>query len=67
MLINVTKKHLAYNEILDGELLQVFRLRYEMKLGFDVTATKMNLPQAYVQQQYVAAHIKIQQMTKKCK
>lgn len=58
---------LPYNEILDGELLQVFRLRYEMKLGFDVIAAKMNLPQAYVQQQYVAAHIRIQQMTKRCK
>jgi hypothetical protein len=58
---------LIFYEILDGELLQVFRLRYEMKLGFDVIAAKMNLPQAYVQQQYVAAHIRIQQMTKKCK
>lgn len=65
--INVSKKTLSHDELLDGELLQVFRLRYEMKLGFEVIATKMNLPQAYVQQQYVAAHIRIQQMTKRRK
>lgn len=65
--INTSKNDLSHKEILDGELLQVFRMRYEMKLGFDIIATKMNLPQAYVQQQYVAAHIRIQQMTKRCK
>jgi RNA polymerase sigma factor (sigma-70 family) len=64
---NASKNDLPYKEILDGELLQVFRLRYEMKLGFDIIAAKMNLPQAYVQQQYVAAHIRIQQITKRCK
>jgi len=65
--INASKNDLSYNEILDGELLRVFRLRYEMKLGFDVIAVKLNLPQSYIQQQYVAAHIRIQQMTKKSK
>jgi RNA polymerase sigma factor (sigma-70 family) len=65
--INSSRNDLSYDEILEGELLQVFRLRYEMKLGFDVIAVKMNLPQAYIQQQYVAAHIRIQQMTKKPK
>lgn len=63
--VNAIKNQLPYNEILDGELLQLFRLRYEMKLGFDVIAAKMNLSQVYVQQQYVAAHIRIQQMTKR--
>lgn len=65
--VSSVKSRLPYNEILDGELLQLFRLRYEMKLGFDSIATKMNLSQAYVQQQYAAAHIRIQQMTKRCK
>jgi RNA polymerase sigma factor (sigma-70 family) len=58
---------LPYAEVLDGELLQVFRLRYEMKLSFDAIAITMNLPQAYVQQQYVAAHVRLQQLTKKGK
>ena len=65
--VNGAKNGLLYNEILDGELLQLFKLRYEMKLGFDIIASKMNLPQAYVQQQYVTAHIMIQQMRKKSK
>jgi RNA polymerase sigma factor (sigma-70 family) len=65
--VSSIKSRLPYNEILDGELLQLFRLRYEMKLGFDSIATKMNLSQAYIQQQYAAAHIRIQQMTKRCK
>ncbi len=65
--VNVIKSQLPYNEILDGELLQLFRFRYELKLGFDAIAAKMNLSQAYVQQQYVTAHIRIQQMTKRYK
>lgn len=51
-----------YNEYLSGEILQVFKLRYENKLSFDVIAAKMNLSQPYVQQQYVAAHAKLKQM-----
>jgi RNA polymerase sigma factor (sigma-70 family) len=62
-----TESRMPYEEILDGELLQLFRLRYEMKLSFDAIATKMNLPQAYVQQQYVTAHIRLLQLTKKGK
>ena len=38
--LRLQKTDLPYNEILDGELLQLFRLRYEMKLGFDVIALK---------------------------
>jgi len=49
-------------EYFTGEILQVFKLRYENKLPFDVIAAKMNLPQPYVQQQYVAAHAKLQQL-----
>ncbi|MBE7174438.1 MAG: sigma-70 family RNA polymerase sigma factor [Williamsia sp.] len=41
---------------MDKEMEQVFRYRYEMKLGFAQIALKMNLPQPYVQQQYISAH-----------
>lgn len=58
---------LPYEEILDGELLELFKFRYEMKLSFQAIAARMNLSQAYVQQQYVTAHIKMQQMNKKSK
>lgn len=54
-------KHPA-DEHLTGETLQLFKLRYENKLPFDVIAAKMNLPQPYVQQQYVAAHAKLKQL-----
>ncbi len=49
-------------ECLSGEMLQLFKLRYEGKLPFDVIANKMNLSQAYVQQQYVIAHRKLNQL-----
>lgn len=54
-------KHPA-DEHLTGETLQLFKLRYENKLPFEVIAAKMNLPQPYVQQQYVAAHAKLKQL-----
>ena len=54
----------VHNECLEGEMLQLFRLRYEMKLSFDVIAEKMNLSQGYVQQQYRLAHIRLQQLNK---
>jgi len=49
-------------ECLSGEMLQLFKLRYEGKLSFEVIANKMNLSQAYVQQQYVIAHRKLNQL-----
>jgi DNA-directed RNA polymerase specialized sigma subunit len=49
-------------EYFTGEMLQLFKLRYEDKLSFDVIAAKMNLPQPYIQQQYVAAHAKLQKL-----
>jgi len=51
-------------ECLTGEMLQLFRLRYECKLPFDIIATKMNLSQSYVQQQYVIAHRQLNQLKK---
>ena len=54
----------GHNERLECEMLHLFRLRYEMKLGFDVIAEKMNLSQGYVQQQYRLAHIRLQQLNK---
>ena len=61
------KTILPYNEILEGEMLQVFKLRYEMKLSFESIALQLNLPQLDIQQLYIAAHIKIQQLTQKHK
>lgn len=52
----------TYPESLQGEMLQVFRLRYERKLGFDSIASQLNLPLAYVQLQYIAAHRMIKEM-----
>lgn len=52
----------TYPESLQGEMLQVFRLRYERKLGFDSIATQLNLPLTHVQQQYIAAHRMIKGM-----
>jgi RNA polymerase sigma factor (sigma-70 family) len=52
----------TYPESLQGEMLEVFLLRYEKKLGFDSIATQLDLPLAYVQQQYVAAHRVIKRM-----
>lgn len=65
--VNAIRNPLPYEEILDGELLQLFRLRYEMKFSFEAIAARMNLSQAYVQQQYITAHARIQQMTRKHK
>lgn len=45
---------------MSAELKEIFRLRYEEKQGFASIASKMNLPQAYVQQQYIKAQ---QQLT----
>ena len=49
-------------ECLTGEMLHLFKLRYECKLPFDIIAAKMNLSQSYVQQQYVIAHRKLNQL-----
>lgn len=59
--ISTATKH-SYDEQLSGEMLQLFKLRFENKLPFDVIAAKMNLSQPYVQQQYVAAHAKLKKM-----
>lgn len=48
--------HSPYSESLHGEMLHLFRLRYEQKLSFDTIASQMNLSVPYVQQQYLAAH-----------
>jgi RNA polymerase sigma factor (sigma-70 family) len=53
-----------YPEYLQGELLQLFRLRYESKWSFENIAAQMNLPLAYVQQEYIKAHRLLNQMHK---
>lgn len=51
-----------YPESLQGELLQIFRLRYENKWSFEAIAGQMNLSLHYIQQQYLAAHRLLNQM-----
>ena len=62
----VNKKYRA-EEYFTGEMLRLFKMRYESKLSFDVIAARMNLPQPYVQQQYAAAHAKLQQLKITCR
>lgn len=52
----------GYEEYLSGETLQVFRLRYEMKLSFDAIAFRLGLPPGQVRQEYVTAHINLRKM-----
>jgi RNA polymerase sigma factor (sigma-70 family) len=53
-----------YPACLQGELLQLFRLRYESKWSFEKIAAQMNLPLAYVQHEYIKAHRLINEMRK---
>lgn len=53
-----------YPECLQGEQLQLFRLRFEKKWSFETIAAQMNLSVGYVQQQYIAAHRLLKQMDK---
>jgi RNA polymerase sigma-70 factor (ECF subfamily) len=50
------------SETLEGEMLEIFRMRYELKLPFDRIAEKMNLSLPYIQQQYIIAHKKLKEM-----
>jgi RNA polymerase sigma factor (sigma-70 family) len=52
----------TYPESLQGEMLEVFRLRYERKLGFDSIASQLNLPVVCVHQKYLSAHRLIKSM-----
>lgn len=58
----VNNTAVRYPESLQGELLQIFRLRYENKWSFEGIAGQMNLSLHYVQQQYLAAHRLLNQM-----
>ncbi len=65
---NIT--HVSINEetgteVMDMEMQQVFRLRYEQKHSFAAIAQKMNLSQGYVQQQYALAHRRLRQLYQK--
>lgn len=60
----INKPPEQYSECLQGELLQLFRLRYENKWSFEAIAAQMNLSLAYVQQQYIAAHRLLNQMNR---
>lgn len=60
----VNDRATVYPECLQGELLQLFRLRYENKWSFETIAEQMNLPLPHVQQQYITAHRLLNQMKK---
>ena len=49
-------------ENMDAEMQQIFKLRYEQKHSFASIAEKMNITQGYVQQQYVIAHRRLQEL-----
>jgi RNA polymerase sigma factor (sigma-70 family) len=49
-------------ENMDPEMQHIFKLRYEQKHSFAAIAERMNVPQGYVQQQYVIAHRRLRQL-----
>lgn len=49
-------------EAIDPEAWQIFKLRYEMKQGFETIAGKLNRPKEYVQQRYIEAHRQVQSL-----
>jgi RNA polymerase sigma factor (sigma-70 family) len=49
-------------ENMDSEMQHIFKLRYEQKHSFASIAQRMNIPQGYVQQQYVIAHRRLCQL-----
>lgn len=49
-------------ENMDPEIQHIFKLRYEQKHSFESIAKSMNVTQSYVQQQYVIAHRRLQQI-----
>ena len=51
-----------HSECMPPEMWHIFKCRYEMKMGFEQIATKMNLEIFYVQQQYIEAHQRIRQL-----
>ena len=71
-MIHLQKKRAVYSNTalsfvtatgeMDAEMAHIFRLRYELKMGFSGIAEKMNLEQVYVQQQYIKAHALLHKM-----
>jgi DNA-directed RNA polymerase specialized sigma24 family protein len=49
-------------ENMKAEMQHIFKLRYEQKHSFAAIAERMNVPQGYVQQQYVIAHRRLRQL-----
>lgn len=56
---NNLNKERPYAKYLEGDLLTVFTLRKEKKLGFDEIDRIVNFPQSYVLQQYILAYSKL--------
>lgn len=51
-----TRSNERYTENMDKEMRIIFKLRYEQKHSFASIADRLNVTQAHVQQQYIAAH-----------
>lgn len=63
--VGIKSRFAHYPELLEGELLQLFKLRFEKKRSFEAIANQLNLPLAHVHQQYVTAHRLLNQMKKR--
>lgn len=53
------KREMPDNQVLDGEMLVIFKMRYEQRLPFDTIAYKTGNSIADVQRQYLQAHKKL--------
>jgi RNA polymerase sigma factor (sigma-70 family) len=58
-----TRSDERYTENMDTEMQIIFKLRYEQKHSFASIAERLNVTQAHVQQQYVAAHRKLRALS----
>jgi len=58
-----TRSNERYTENMDTEMRIIFKLRYEQKHSFASIADRLNVTQAHVQQQYIAAHRKLRALS----
>jgi RNA polymerase sigma factor (sigma-70 family) len=58
-----TRSDERYTKNMDMEMQIIFKLRYEQKHSFASIAERLNVTQAHVQQQYVAAHRKLRALS----
>jgi RNA polymerase sigma factor (sigma-70 family) len=63
--VSIKRQVTRYPKLLEGELLRLFKLRFEKKWSFEAIANHLNLPLAHVHQQYITAHRLLNQMRKR--